>query len=241
MKSLAAGCAVSNLNQSINQSFHTVFHKHVIHSIKQPPQCIRPLNRLVHAVDCCDFTLVRLMPYIFWMFVLLATYLYFSSCFTWSLHVGLFSQISSCKTKVAHEILSPLCLWNQPCLYQWPAARPATGPAARLRPVCLLNLHLSSCVICSFFCSACLPFWSRIMYRTYRMWVPPPRSFLPTYCHCTRIPLWMPSNAPLLMKLMNRKACYAIWDLVVLPQMVGNEGLFFFPTVAWRVKQQTKA
>lgn len=63
----------------------------------------------------------------------------------------------------------PLSLWNHPlvCLAACFSAH-------------LLTLHLCFCVISFFLCSTCLLFWSRIMYRTYRMWVPSPP---PSYPH----------------------------------------------------------
>lgn len=73
----------------------------------------------------------------------------------------------------------PLSLWNHPlvCLAACFSAH-------------LLTLHLCFCVISFFLCSACLLFWSRIMYRTYRMWVPSPP---PSYLHTFVVRLW--SNA----------------------------------------------
>lgn len=75
--------------------------------------------------------------------------------------------------KANRQKIFPLSLWNHPlvCLAACFSAH-------------LLTLHLCFCVISFFLCSACPLFWSRIMYRTYRMWVPsppPPPSYLHTF------------------------------------------------------------
>lgn len=111
------------------------------------------IGSLLHAVTWMQFDLCHHSS----VCVLFTTNLSFSCLvFTKSLPGRLLSQMhKKAKQKLAQSTLS-------------------VKPTSDLVSVCLflahlLTLHLSFCVISSLLCSACLSFWSRIMYRTYRM------------------------------------------------------------------------